>query len=82
MEKVLARLLFAAFVSIPQFFLQAQQLTKADWREDIIQLRKLLETKHIDLYHATPKRVFDREFQKTLDRLGELDDDQIILEIA
>ncbi len=82
MKNIRGWLLFVLFIFVSHTFLCAQQLTKADWKEDILQLKQLLETKHINLYHTTPKEVFDREFQKVLGNLNHLDDDQVIIEIC
>ncbi len=61
---------------------QAQTITKMQWKEDVIQLKTLLEEKHVNLYHQTAKEVFDKEFTRVLAMIDTLNDYEIILEIA
>ena len=61
---------------------QAQAITKSQWKEDIIELQKLLKEKHINLYHQTPAYLFDTEFKKLISKVDSLQDYEIILEIT
>ncbi len=64
------------------FSLQAQKITKNQWKEDIIELQKLLKEKHINLFHKTPANLFDNEFKILISKVDSLQDFEIILEIT
>src|SRR5579863_4942281 len=78
------KLLFLVLISILATFnfLRAQEITKSMWKDDILQLKEFLQSKHINLYHHTPKREFDKEFESVLKKLDNLNDQQIIIEIT
>ncbi|MFZ1686593.1 MAG: hypothetical protein WAU70_04180 [Flavobacteriales bacterium] len=56
-------------------------ISKAMWKEDVRQLRSMLDYWHINAYASTPATVWDREVNALLERMDQLDDDGIILEI-
>lgn len=56
-------------------------ITKEMWKQDVRQLRSLLDYWHINAYASTPVEVWDREVNALLERIDRLDDDGIILEI-
>ncbi len=56
-------------------------MSKAMWAADVRQLRSMLDYWHINAYATTPAAVWDREVNALLERMDQLDDDGIILEI-
>lgn len=56
-------------------------ITSEKWKEDLLQLKRLLEIWHVDPYHATPKAVFDSEVATLLKRVDTLENDEMVLEI-
>ncbi len=56
-------------------------ISKAMWAADVRELRSLLDYWHINAYATTPAAVWDREVNALLERIDQLDDDGIILEI-
>ena len=58
-----------------------QTLSTTKWREDLTQLRTLLESKHVNLYHETAKSSFDSAFDRVMRRVDSLKDYQIVLEV-
>ncbi len=56
-------------------------LSKAMWKDDVRELRTLLDYWHINAYATTSAAVWDREVNALLERIDGLDDDRIILEI-
>jgi hypothetical protein len=56
-------------------------VTKRDWAEDIKCLYRQLSEKHINLFHFTPKTVFEQKVKQLLEALPSLDDHEIFLRI-
>lgn len=56
-------------------------MSKALWKDDVRELRTLLDYWHINAYATTPAAVWDREVKALLERIDGFDDDRIILEI-
>ncbi len=60
---------------------QQDHMSKAMWAADVRELRSLLDYWHINAYATSPAAVWDREVNALLERIDQLDDDRIILEI-
>jgi hypothetical protein len=56
-------------------------ITKQMWKEDVRQLRSLLDYWHVAPYGSTPAAVFDREVNALVERIDGLENDAIVLEI-
>lgn len=78
--------LFVVFIfcllCLPSFVLGREKMTAEKWREDIKFLSEELPKKHLNLYHTTPKATFDEAFKKLYERVPELEDHEIIVELS
>lgn len=54
----------------------------AQWSGDLTVLYEQMQARHVNLYHATPKTVFDAAFASLQSRLPSLNSDQITVEFA
>lgn len=72
-------IILIAFVEIP---VHSQILSKEMWREDILQLKDILQKNHVNLYHHTNKVNFDNAFKSLLNQIVHLNEKQILIEIA
>ena len=59
----------------------AQTANKTNWQEDLDIYRSSLKEKHIHLYHSVTEEEFTNEWNAIYDRVGNLGDFQIILEL-
>ncbi len=55
--------------------------TARNWSEDLDQYARVLEERHIDLYHAVPKAEFLSEVEALKARLHEFDDVEVVVEL-
>lgn len=56
-----------------------RQLTKEQWQEDFHALYDSLRTNHLNLYHFTPKTVFDQKYHAIFNEIPKLSNEQILL---
>ena len=73
MKKSITSILFILLFS---FYCNGQNIN--DWLEDIDYYHKILEEKHINLYHTISKKEFDAEIENLKNNLSHLTDFQII----
>jgi hypothetical protein len=61
---------------------QTPHLTTAQWEADLQFLVAQMRARHVSLFHQTPEGTFGAAVDRLASRLGELDDDQIVVEFA
>ncbi|MDE5492431.1 hypothetical protein [Elizabethkingia meningoseptica] len=54
-------------------------LTAPQWRDDLHVLYDSLRANHLNMFHHTPKEVFDHKYQSIYKEIPALNHDQIIL---
>ncbi len=59
----------------------AQSTDNIDWKEDLKIYRSSLEEKHINLYHSVTQEEFTNEWNAIYDRVGTLNDFDVILKL-
>ncbi|MCX2745443.1 S41 family peptidase [Mangrovivirga sp. M17] len=58
------------------------KMTIANWEDDIEYLFNTLETKHINLYHSTPKNIVRQKVNSLIKELPNLSDDEIFIRLS
>lgn len=61
---------------------QTPHLTTAQWEADLQFLVAQMRARHVNLFHQTPQGTFQAAVDRLASRLGELDDDHIVVEFA
>src|SRR6056297_2057588 len=59
----------------------AQSTDSIDWKKDLTIYRSSLEEKHINLYHSVTQEEFTNEWNAIYDRVGTLNDFDVILKL-